>query len=160
MWDVWLCAGFMWFKIQTTGGLVWTGLWTIGELLWRRIWTFLCHKVQNILINFAAFAVLTVALQKTRVSWNVTPCLLARSSGHFEGLSFLIFRSKQSRIKMIAARTFETSVTSRPTTRNMQENLHLQGRYCVVRIDRQFSSPFALQLALLSRPQLSRHIET
>jgi len=87
---------------------------------------------KKILISFSAFVVLTVALQKTRVSWNMTPCLLARSSGRFEGLSFLILRFKQSRIKMIAIQTFETSVSSRPTTRNMQEALHLQGHYCVV----------------------------
>ena len=75
---------------------------------------------KQILIRFAAIVVLTVALQKSRVSWNVKQCLLARSSGRFEGLSFLILRFKQTRIKMIAIQTSETSVSSRPTTRNMQ----------------------------------------
>lgn len=83
---------------------------------------FFFHKVKHILISFAAFVVLTLVLQKTRVSWNVTPCLMARSSGRFEGLSFLIFRFKQSGIKIIEVRTSETSASSRSTTRNMQED--------------------------------------
>jgi hypothetical protein len=148
MWVVRMCAGFMWFEIQTTGWPVWTGLWTIGQLLWGCAWTFLFHKVKNILISFPVFVVFTVVLQKTRVSWNMTPCLLARSSGRFEGLSFLIFRFKQSGIKMAEVRTSETSVSSRPTTCNMQDDTHLQGHCCVVRIERQFVSLFTLQLAL------------
>jgi hypothetical protein len=164
MWDVRMYTGFMWFKIQTTGGIMWAGLWTIGELLWRCVWTFLFHKMKNTLISFAAFVVLPVALQKTRVSQNVTSCLVARSSGRFEGLSFLILRLKKSRIKMIAVRTFETSVSGRPKTRNMHEDLRLQGHYCVVRIETvQFSSAqFVLYITAspLLGPQLSRHIQT
>lgn len=139
------CEDVYWiYVVQGTNH--WTRVDRVMNLWWTVVETRMNLSLpqgENILISFAAFVVLTVALQKTRVSWNVTPCFLARSSGRFEGLSFLILRFKQSRTKLTAVRTFETSVGSRPTTHNMQEYLQLQGHYCVVRIERdtvQFSS--------------------